>query len=115
MGSETTHSVRELLAALVRLAHEQADATALLHADAVLHRLDGERLEGRAEIVDAICTRGIDTSLRVLAERVDSVVVALEVRGIPGHLPFELRGRAREGVLVELWMDVVSAPDGARR
>jgi hypothetical protein len=93
-----------MLGALVAAANECRDATAFLHQDVRLHRLDGVMLEGREAVVDAITTRGSEARLRVLAARLDAVVVALEVEGVEGHLRFEMHGRVQDGRLVEIWM-----------
>jgi hypothetical protein len=94
-----------LLRALVTAADDGGDASSLLHDDVVLHRLDGTPLEGRDAVVDAIVTRGHEVRLSVSHEREVCLVVALEVDAVPGKLLFHMRASAREGRLVEIWME----------
>jgi hypothetical protein len=99
-----TLSLGELLGALVSTADACGDATAYLHESVTLHRLDGEVINGRAAVVDAISARGSEARLRVLGATLDVVTVALEFQGVEGHLRFEMYGRTLEGRLVEIWM-----------
>jgi hypothetical protein len=99
-----TLSLGELLGAVVSTADACGDATAYLHESVTLHRLDGELIEGRAAVVEAISTRGSDARLRVLGATLDKVTVALEFAGIEGHLRFEMHGRTQDGRLIEIWM-----------
>ncbi|MEI8254144.1 MAG: hypothetical protein WCJ30_00560 [Deltaproteobacteria bacterium] len=104
MEPDDTLSVGRLLDALVAAANGRADAASLLHERVTLHRLDGVRLEGREAVIDAVVTRGTEARFRVLSTRVDALVVALEIEGVPGRLRFEMHGTVLEGRLYEIWM-----------
>lgn len=98
-------SAGALLAVLINTANDRGDASVLLHEHVTLHRLDGERLDGRAAVVDAICTRGPEASFRVIATHAEMIRVALHIEGLPGHLPFTMTARVLDGVLREIWME----------
>jgi hypothetical protein len=99
-------SAVELLERLIHCAQNRVDASAILHERVVLERLDGEVLRGRALVVDAVMTREGGATLRVLGrEAPDALRMALEIAGVPGHLPFVLRGVAHHGVLLAIVME----------
>jgi hypothetical protein len=111
MNARSDDGAGALLAALVETADACANASALLHEDARLHRLDGTSLTGRGVIVDAIITRGSEARFQVLGSLAESVYVALEIDGLPGRLVFTMTGSVRDGRLAEIWM--IQEPDDA--
>lgn len=104
VASNDSLSVGALLDALIAAANKRADVASLLHEHVTLHRLDGVVLEGREAVLDAVVTRGTEARFRVLSARVDALVIALEIDGVPGQLRFEMHGTVLEGQLHEIRM-----------
>jgi hypothetical protein len=105
MDPNQTTGAGALLTTLVSTANLSGDATAVLHEEVVLHRLDGTCLTGRALVADAIANRGSEAQLAVVGSEGEAIQVALVVEGLPGRLLFMMSGAVRDGRLVEIWME----------
>lgn len=105
MYAQPSRGAGALLTTLVEAASSHEDATALLHEEVVLHRLDGTQVSGRAVVADAITNHGSEASFHVIGRYAESIHVAMTIEGLPGRLVFMLSGTVRDGRLIEIRMD----------
>lgn len=91
----------EALALLrVIVAGERAAVARALHPRATLHRADGSVVRGREAVIDALCVESDEPRYTPCAVDGDALVIALQVKGIPGEVRFSLRGELAQGRLI---------------